>query len=88
MVKLESLQTVKYPIGHASSAGDLLTYAHSLWTLVKLLRLLRYTGTYRTRKDVYLRISVLRQSTRAIIKSRDGVNTPEANNSSSQCMPV
>lgn len=36
----------------------------------------------------YLRISVLMQSMTAIIKSRDGVNTPDANNSNSQCCPV
>ena len=36
----------------------------------------------------YLRISVLEHNANAIIKLREGVRTPEANNSNSQCMPV
>lgn len=41
-----------------------------------------------TLHDVYLRIRLLAQINSAIIKSRDGVNTPDASNSNSQCSPV
>lgn len=36
----------------------------------------------------YLRINVLEHKTRAMMKSREGVNTPDASNSNSQCIPV
>lgn len=37
---------------------------------------------------VYLRIKLLAHITSAIMKSRDGVSTPDASNSNSQCSPV
>lgn len=37
---------------------------------------------------LYLHISELAHIMSAIMKSRDGVRTPDANSSSSQCMPV
>lgn len=37
---------------------------------------------------MYLRIKLLEHITSAMIKSRDGVKTPEASNSNSQCCPV
>lgn len=40
------------------------------------------------KKNWYLRMSELAQITNAIIKSRDGISTPDALNSSSQCIPV